>query len=199
MLTATYTLVALSIEQTSVRVGLQSLRQMLHAYYLHQGALSAAQVHYATSTMQRLHDASHWRKLDKFLVPAVRRATRLADGLLSALDALSRQSSDALAVSSAFDGAIDGCEQVDAFCNVVDTFCRVLLARVDREEQELFPLTRVAVPGEAWFALANQMLAHDAYVLEQRSTPAPAHSPRHAWRPRHDTGGRQGVRLTTLH
>ncbi|HEX8477359.1 MAG TPA: hypothetical protein VF663_03435 [Telluria sp.] len=199
MLTATYTLVALTIEQTSVRVGLQSLRQMLHTYYLHQGALTAAQFDYATSTMQRLYDAAHWRKLDKFLVPALRRATRLADELLAALDALSVQASDALAVSGAFEGPIEGCEQVDAFCSVVDTFCRVLLARIDREELELFPLTRVAVPGEAWFALANQMLAHDAYMLDQRTGPAPVHNPRHAWRPRHEPSGRPGARLTTLH
>ena len=198
MLTATYTLVALSVEQTPVRMGLQSLRQMLHAYYLHQGALSAAQVEYATGAMQRLYDGSHWRKLDKFLLPAVRRATRLADDLLAELDALSAQASDALAVSTAFDGAIEG-EQVDAFCSVIETFCRVLLTRIEREEQELFPLARVAVPGEAWFALANQMLAHDAYAQEQRNEFAPERHPRHTWRPRYTQPDRPGVRLTTLH
>ena len=60
------------------------------------------------STRARLHAACHWRKLDKFLIPAVRRATRLADDLLVELDRLSAQSSDALAVMGAFDGAIDG-------------------------------------------------------------------------------------------
>ena len=199
MLTATYTLVTLSVEQTHVRVGLQSLRRMLHAYYTNQGALSAAQVEHATNAMARLHAACHWRKLDKFLIPAVRRATRLADDLLVELDRLSAQSSDALAVMGAFDGAIDGAEQVDAFCAVVDTFCRVLLTRIEREEQELFPLARAAVTGEAWFALANQLLAHDAYLQEQRSEPAPARPRRHAWRAQHEQGGRAGLRLTTLH
>jgi hypothetical protein len=202
MLTATYTLVAMSVEQTGVRVGLQSLRQMLHAYYLHQPALSAAQVDYAASAMRRLHDACLWRKLDKFLIPALRRATRLADDLLAELDALSAQSSDALAVSCAFDGAIDDAEQVDAFCTVLENFCRVLLTRIEREEQELFPLARVAVPGEAWFALANQMLAHDAYVQEQRSEPAPAVNAHQRARLRDASGARvlrPGMRVTTLH
>ena len=198
MLTATYTLAVLSVEQTPVRMGLQSLRQMLHACYLHQGALSAAQVDVATGAMQRLYDSCHWRKLDKFLLPAVRRATRLADDLLAELDALSTQASDALAVSTAFDTAIEG-QQVDAFCQVVETFCRVLLTRIEREEQELFPLARVAVPGEAWFALANQMLAHDAYLQDQRGEPAPVRQPRHPWQPRHEQPGRPGVRLTTFH
>jgi len=202
MLTATYTLVALSVEQTPVRMGLQSLRQMLHAYYLHQNALGAAQVDYAASDMRRLYNSCHWRKLDKFLLPAVRRATRLADDLLAELDALSAQAADALAVSTAFDGAIEG-EQVKAFCNVIETFCRVLLTRIEREEKELFPLARVAVPGEAWFALANNMLAHDAYLQERRGEHAPAPAPapdlRPVWPARHEQPARTGVPASTLH
>lgn len=198
MLTATYTLVTLAVEQTRIRVGLQSLRQMLHAYYVHQGALSAAQVEHATDTMHKLHDACHWRKSDKFLIPAVKRATRLADDLLAELDALSAQSGDALAVSGAFGGPIDDGEQVDAFCAVVDSFCTAWLTRLDREEQALYPLARAAVTGEAWFALANQLLAHDAYLQEQRSDPAPAMPRRQAWRSRPEPA-RPGTRLTTLH
>ena len=203
MLTATYTLVAMSVEQASVRNGLQSLRHMLDAYYLHQATLSAAQVDYATGAMQRLHDACQWRKLDKFLIPALRRATRLADDLLAELDTLSVQSNDALAVSTAFAGAIEDSGQVDAFCTVLDTFCRVLLTRIEREEQELFPLARVAVPGEAWFALANQMLAHDAYLDEQRSEPVPSGTARHAAPTGQGactrTAARARVRVSTLH
>jgi hypothetical protein len=197
MLTATYTLVTLAVEQTRVRVGLQSLRQMLHAYYVNQVALSAAQVEHATGAMQRLHDACHWRKSDKFLIPAVRRATRLADDLLAELDALSAQSGDALAVSGAFEGAIDDGDQVDAFCAVVDTFCSAWLRRLEREEQALFPLARAAVTGEAWFALANQLLAHDAYLQDRRSEPAPP-GPRQLRRPRHEPA-RPGEHLSTLH
>jgi hypothetical protein len=192
----------MSVEQASVRTGLQSLRQMLHAYYVHQATLSAAQVDYAATAMRRLHDACQWRKLDKFLIPALRRATRLADDLLAELDGLSSQASDALAVSTAFHGAIAEGEQVEAFCTVLDTFCRVLLTRIEREEQELFPLARVAVPGEAWFALANQMLAHDAYLEEQRSEPVPPGATRH-FPPRHDAGtrpvARAGLHVSTLH
>lgn len=198
MLTATYTLVTLSVEQTRVRIGLQSLRQMLHACDGHQGALSAAQVAHTVGVMRQLHDACHWRKLDKILVPAVRRATRLADDLLAALDALSAQAADALAVTAAFDGAVEDAEQVAAFCAVVETFCRVLLTRLAREEEELFPLARAAVTGEAWFALANQLLAHDAYLQEQRGEASPAgHRP--AWRPRPAQVSRPGLRLSTLH
>lgn len=199
MLTATYTLVALSVEQTSIRVELQSLRQMLQSDYLDQPGLTAAQVEYAAGSMQRLYDACHWRKLDKFLVPALRRATCLADDLLAELAALSKQSADALAVSTAFGGALDDSAQVAAFCRVVTTFCNVLLMRLEREERDLFPLARSAVAGEAWFALANQMLAHDAYLQEHRCEPVPARNTHPALRARREKGIRPPVRLSTLH
>lgn len=199
MLTATYTLVALSVEHTNVRVGLQSLRQTVHANFLHRGALTAVQVQYANAGMQRLYEACHWRKLDKFLLPALRRATRLADSLLDSLDELSRQAGDALAVASAFAGDIEGSEQVDAFCKVVDQVCSALLARIEREEKELFPLARAAISGEAWFAIANNMLAHDAYRKEQRADAAPVRMARQAYRGRHERGHRAGMPLSTLH
>lgn len=199
MLTATYTLVTLAVEQTRFRVALQSLRQTVRAHCANQDALTAAQVEYATSAMHRLHDAWQLRQLDKYLVPAVRRVTRLADDLLAECDALSAQAADALAVSGAFEGAIDDAEQVDAFGAVVDTFCRVLLTRLEREEQALLPLARAAVTGDAWFALANQLLAHDAYLQEQRGEPARPGPRRHAWRPRHEPSVRPGLRLTTVH
>ena len=34
------------------------------------------------------------------------------------------------------------------------------------------PLARNRISGEAWFAIANQMLAHDAYQNEQRGSAA---------------------------
>ena len=43
-----------------------------------------------------------------------------------------------------------------------------MLARLEREEHELFSLARTMISGEDWFAIANQMLAHDAYRQETR-------------------------------
>jgi hemerythrin-like domain-containing protein len=170
MLTATYTLVALSVEQTSVRVSLQSLQKLLHANFLHRSALTDGQVEYACDALKRLYQSCHWRKLDKFLVPAIQRATRLADQLLHDLESLSQAAADAMAAAlrAVRCSVVDGQPHVPQFCAAVQNFCGALLERIEREEQELFPVARAVISSEDWFAIANQMLAHDAYQQETR-------------------------------
>lgn len=170
MLTATYTLVALSVEQTSVRTSLQSLQKLLQTNFLYQKALTPMQVELTCDTLKRLYESCHWRKLDKFLVPALRRASGAADKLLAELDALSQAAADAMAqalrlVESA---SLDTEARVMQFCAAIDSFCSALLARLEREERELFNMASSLISGEAWFAIANQMLAHDTYHHESR-------------------------------
>lgn len=180
MLTATYTLVALSVEQASVRVSLQSLQKLLPTNFLNQAALTPGQVTYACDALQRLFHNCHWRKIDIFLIPAMRRATAQANSLLDELDALSDAAGHAIAdvVASVNAGPIDSEAAVRQFCKGIGTFCDAMLTRLDREEHELFSLARTMISGEDWFAVANQMLAHDAYRQESRPArdlaPAPA-------------------------
>jgi hemerythrin-like domain-containing protein len=198
MLTATYTLVALSVEQTSVRTSLQSLQKLLHSNFLQQKTLPPAQVEASCDALKRLYDSCHWRKLDKFLIPAIRRATRTADQLLDELDALSQAASDAMAAALRVvqTAALDTQATIGKFCAAIDRFCTALLERLEREERELFPVASNVINGEDWFAIANQMLAHDAY--RQESRPA---APRYAdgYRPRADRVQRQGTSVSLAH
>jgi hemerythrin-like domain-containing protein len=170
MLTATYTLVALSVEQASVRFSLQSLQKLLPTNFLNQSALSAGQVSYACDALQRLFRNCHWRKIDIFLIPAMRRATAQANSLLDELDSLNDLAGQAIAdvVARVNAGPIDGERAVRQFCKGIETFCDAMLTRLEREEHELFSLARTMISGEDWFAVANQMLAHDAYRQESR-------------------------------
>jgi hypothetical protein len=59
----------------------------------------------------------------------------------------------------------------DVFCGAIECCVAALRRRLEREEHELFPLARAAVGGDAWFAIANQMLAHDAHAQERRGGP----------------------------
>lgn len=201
MLTATYTLVALSVEQTSVRLSLQSLQKMVRASFERHAALTQAQVDSACDALKRLYDNCHWRKLDKFLVPAVRRATRVADQLLQELDDLSQAAADAMAdalrcMASAAEGSRD---QVAQFCAAVDKFCSALLRRLEREEQELFPMAQSAISGEAWFGIANQMLAHDSYQLESRGWQQDFRTGRGGFRARLERTARQPAPVPLAH
>jgi hemerythrin-like domain-containing protein len=182
MLTATYTLVALSVEQASVRVNLQSLQKVLYSNFVQQRALTAGQVDYACAALRRLYDTCHWRKIETFLIPAIHRATHEADQLLLELDRLNNAAAEAMGeIAERFAGlSIDSADRVAEFCASVDTFCNALLQRLAREEQELFPVARTVISGEDWFSIANKMLAHEAYVQETRparSGPAPAAIP----------------------
>ncbi|QOL48110.1 hypothetical protein [Massilia litorea] len=179
MLTATYTLVALSVEQTSMRVSLHAVQQLVQKSYARQSALTEGQADYVCDTLRRLYESCQGRKLDRFLLPALRRAGAGAEPLLCELDMLSRSAAEALGTACRLAaGSINDEEGVDAFCLAVERFCVALELRFDREERELFPIARAAIAGEAWFAVANQMLAYDAYREEHRGrAPPPAHRP----------------------
>jgi hypothetical protein len=176
MLTATYTLVALSVEQTSMRVSLHAVQQLVQKSCACQSALSEGQADYVCDTLRRLYESCQGRKLDRFLLPALRRTCAGAEPLLCELDMLSRSAADALGTACRLAaGGIGDEEGVDAFCLAVERFCVALELRFDREERELFPIARAAIADEAWFAVAHQMLVYDAYHEEHRGrTPPPA-------------------------
>ena len=170
MLTATYTLVALSVEQAHVRTSLQTLQKTLHGNLLHQSALTPQQVRGACDAVRRIYDNRHWRKLDRFVIPAIRKATREADQLLQDLDELGRAAGDAVGVLAIRLGAkaIDSPVAVMRFCAALEAFCSATLERLEREEKDLFPVARAVISGEAWFSIANAMLAHEAYLQDSK-------------------------------
>lgn len=176
MLTATYTLVALSVEQANVRVSLQSLQKLLETNFVHQSALTPGQVSYACDVVKRLYESCHWRKLDMFLIPAIRSATTEAEELLRSLEELGRAAADAVGVLAIKLGstAVDNTGKVAQFCDAIESFTIATLKRLEMEEKKLFPVARSVISGEAWFSIANQMLAHDAYVQETRPLRSPA-------------------------
>ena len=170
MLTATYTLVALSVEQTNVRLGLQSLQDLIDTHFMQQSTLSAGQVSLALDAVNRLCDCPHWRKLDMFLIPAIRSASRNADELLHNLEELGRAAAAAVGDVAAALGtsAIDSSAKVSQFCSAIDVFASATMKRLELEDKQLFPLARSVISGEAWFSIANQMLALDAYTQDRK-------------------------------
>jgi len=170
MLTATYALVALSVEQASVRVGLLAFRHYVRSTLVRQNRISLRQLEYACATLDQLYQACHWRKIEMYLIPALRGASERADRLL---DELSRLNQAALGAIRALRERLDGLDggvdlQVAQVCEGIETVCAALLQRLEREELELFALARRVMCGEAWFAIANQFMLHDARADEAR-------------------------------
>ena len=163
MLTSTYTLVALSVEQARARLEVELLLERCRPGAWWGRGPAQRQFEQACESLRRVYENCHWRKLDKFGVPALRRAGAAATGLLDQLESLSRSAAEARAAAQAC------AEEGDPACLAeVERCCALLLERLAREEHELLPLARTVIPGEAWFSIANQMLAHDAHQHEAR-------------------------------
>ena len=174
MLTATYILVSLSVEQASIRMSLLAFQKYMHVQLRHQSSLSLAQLQYAGDWLNRLYQGSYWRKVEMYLIPAIRQATPhadgLLDGLLNELNGLNHAALESInAVQRRAGASIDQSElQAGQLCAAIDGFCAALLQRLEKEERELFSLARKVIVGEAWFAIAYQFLAHDARAQEAR-------------------------------
>lgn len=174
MLTATYILVSLSVEQASIRMSLLAFQKYMQVQLRQQSRLSLAQLQYTGDWLNRLYQGGYWRKVEMYLVPAIRQAAPpadgLLDGLLNELNGLNHVALESINVVQQRAGAaIDHSElQAEQLCAAIDTFCAALLQRLEKEERELFALARKVIVGEAWFAIAYQFLAHDARAQEAR-------------------------------
>lgn len=194
MLTATYTLVSLSVEQASIRVSLLAFQKYMHQQLSlqlsqqlsqqirDQNQLTLAHWQYAADWLSRFYQSGYWRKVELYLIPAIRQATPQADDLIAELNSLQHAALESVnTVQQHAGAAIDSSQQqieaqmeaqTAALCASIDAFCQVLLARLEKEERELFALARKVIGGEAWFAIAYQFLAHDARLEEERRSKA---------------------------
>ena len=166
MLTATYTLVALTVEQASVRLSLLSFQKYVRSTLMRQNSITLSQLEYACESLSSLYQACRWRKTEMYLIPALRNVTERADRLL---DELNRLNLSALAAIRSLQERIGvlgdaGDGQVDQVCDSIEMFCAALLQRLEKEEQELFAIARAAIAGETWFSIANQLMMHDQHL-----------------------------------
>lgn len=175
MLTATYTLVALSVEQASVRLSLLSFQKYMRSTLMQQNRMTLSQLEYACENLNTLYQACHWRKTEMYLIPALRDATERADQLLDELNRLNQSALTSIRLLQDKLGALADVrdEQVSEVCESIDTFCSALLKRLEKEEQELFALARNAIAGETWFSIANQLMMHDKHLDEMKRSGLP--------------------------
>jgi hypothetical protein len=174
MLTATYTLVALSVEQASIRMGLLSLQKYVKANLMQRQSITLGQLEYAFDTLNHLYQACRWRKSEMYLIPAIRLATERADRLLDELGSLNASAAEMLHTLRLRLGSVGAHteECVEKMCCSIDACCNTLLARLEKEESELFAMARSVICCESWFSIANQFLRHDEKEVETRRSKA---------------------------
>lgn len=139
MLTATYILVSLSVEQASIRMSLLAFQKYMQVQLRQQSRLSLAQLQYTGDWLNRLYQGGYWRKVEMYLVPAIRQAAPpsdgLLDGLLNELNGLNHVALESInLVQQRTGAAIDHSElQAGQLCAAIDAFCAALLQRLEKE------------------------------------------------------------------
>ena len=179
MLIATYALVALSVEHKKTRVTSSTFQQYLQNSSEDRRGIDPLGLESVVNQLVRFDDSCHQRKVEVYVIPAIRKSTREADSLLAQLESLSALGASILRsvraqLRQAF---VQGIVQIKELYCSMELYCQSLLLRLAKEEEELFPIARRVIPCEEWFAIGAQFLSLDA---ENDARKRSAHA---VWRP----------------
>lgn len=116
------------------------------------------------SQLAKLDAVFHQRKLEIYLIPAIRKATQEADPLLAELESLSAIGLGILGSIRQWrrHGFNQSVTEVKTLYSSVELYCNNLFQRLTKEEDELLPLAQRVLSSEEWFAIGVQFLSLDA-------------------------------------
>ncbi|MBI1889377.1 MAG: hypothetical protein HYS18_01885 [Burkholderiales bacterium] len=163
MLTATYSLATLSAEQKNTRSILFKLQQHIKSilYDLHN--LNRNCVENVLVKLEQFEEYCHRRKVEIYVIPAIRKVTHEADPILEELESLSFKAVGILrALREQLINAFEqGMIEVNKVCSSIEQYCGNLMKRLTKEEDELLPMARGLLPIEEWFNIASKLLSEE--------------------------------------
>ena len=162
MQTTGYSPVMLAGEQQSARRILDKLMQCLRsdAWQAHDG-IDLDWLETAFNKLLMIDRYCHERKIERYVIPAIRRASTDADALLDRLETLSVEALRILRyaydqIQRAADGGEIASEMLIA---VMELYCLRMLERLALEEDELFPVASRILSNDDWFRIAARCLS----------------------------------------
>lgn len=163
MLTATYSLVALTAEQKNARSILSKLQAQIQSILHDLQSINRACVEHALIKLEQVEEYCHKRKVELYLIPAIRKTTHKADPILAELEGLSSHSMQLLRslheqLRNAFE---QGGTEVRKIYSIIELYFHNLFTRLAKEEEELFPIVRALLPREEWFEIASKLLSEN--------------------------------------
>ncbi|MFC6522238.1 hypothetical protein ACFQAT_23415 [Undibacterium arcticum] len=167
MLTATYALVAIAVEHKKTWATSSTLQQYLQSSSKARQAIDPLGLESVVNQLVQIDDSCHQRKVEVYVIPAIRKATREADSLLAELESLSTLGASILrsVVAQSRQVCVQGMVQIrELYCSM-ELYCQSLLQRLAKEEEELFLIARRVIPNEEWFAICAQFLSLDAEMM----------------------------------
>lgn len=179
MLTATYSLVAIAAEQDNARSMLSRFRHYLQVAWKGFQGMDFSFLENAFNKLLQFDTYCRNRKLELYVIPALRKVTREADVLIGELESLSSKGMNLIRfVREQLASAIEvtTTKATDVFA-AIEHYCNCLFIRLEREERELIPLARRLLSIEDWFNIAAQFLSEDggrrSRPRSRRIPPAP--------------------------
>ncbi|WP_373990360.1 hypothetical protein [Duganella sp. BuS-21] len=163
MLTATYVLLTLSIEQKKERHFISRLLHYVQSIARRPQEIDPVFIESQLKELTSFAEARHQRKVEACLMPAVRAAEPNCAPLMNDLESLSKRGSAMLkAVYRCLHRAMRRSASQGRFlCKTIDLYCNNLLKRLDKEEQELLPLAQRVISSDEWFEIGSKFLAQD--------------------------------------
>jgi len=175
MLTITYALISLSVEQKRAHKLLSTVQQLFQNSSADRQRTDPVILESVVSQLAKLDASCHRRKVEVYVIPAIQNATKEADSLLAELESLSATGLRILDsvrewVRQAFD---QGVTEVKELYSSVELYCNNLLHRLAKEEEELLPLAQRVISSVEWFAIGVQFLSiHAENKARQQSSGA---------------------------
>lgn len=176
MLTATYSLVAIAAEQKTTYSILAKLKQYIQGTLDGRQSVDPAALESAIDRLAQFDIYCHSRKVEVYVIPALRSSTEDVDQLLTELESLSAAARRILAsLQQRIERAIQwGTAEVNQMCLAMEQYCDKMFRRLAKEEQQLLPVVNQLLSNEEWFSLGAQFLSDDGDRYGHRRVPPPA-------------------------
>ena len=170
MLTATYSIVAISAEQKKSRSILFRLQQYLHNCLEKFNGHDFGAIATALEKLSQFDQHWHMRKMELYVIPAIRGATQEVDCLLEELESMSSRGVAILrSAQEKIRRALEqGLDYVSEVYRSLEGYCENLSQCLAKEENELLPMVGRLLTSEQWFPIAAQLLSDDAHGVKRR-------------------------------
>lgn len=163
MLTATYSIVALELEQKKVRWTFSSLQHYIRKSIRSFRSAGGVDTEQLVKRISQFENYCQQRRIAVFLIPVLRKCTHEADALLDELEKLNKAG---IALIKSLQHRLqlaltNGATMVDELCSSLEQCCTNFYQRLKREE-ELVKIAERVMPNEAWFGLATSFMSQHA-------------------------------------
>lgn len=162
MLTTTYSLMAINLEQKNTKKMLLTLEKNIrNGNCDEEQKFDLSYINMMMSELVQVNTYFHNRKIEIYLIPAIRKATENVNYLLAELDSLSSQAMQIIQnVYEQIQFAISKENiKVDALFFLMEQYCQNLLQILIKEDEQILPVAQGLLSCEDWFSIALQCMS----------------------------------------